>query len=835
MPDRGTARSQNQSFKRAYQACINCRQRKVKCILESNGQGILQSSCTRCQRELRKCTFDAERRTQSTSSSNNIASTLRTVQTTESLSHVDINREGHNRSSEGTLATTAFSYPFNASYAHGSPDRNYAPGRPRKRRRGDAEEADASEDNGGASDGEVASAAVTHDPLPTSSAGSQTLRDESWAHGQNATSESPNFISSDSSCLSRTEHTSQIWTTIRHPLVCATQETIEVWNQWRFVKSGLITALEAITYIHLFFKNMSSLSPILNDYYSNHSTHQCLISKEPVLCSTIVALSARYHILAGEGGLSRGYYIHERLWKHCKSLFHQIVWDQRRMTKNQIKHLGTIESFLLVTEWHPRSAHLPIEDEDWQADNDIADDGWANTHSKVPNKWLRDVEEIAQRSDRMSWMLIGSALTLSHELDLFDSQEDLIDGASDQVTNLSFENYLLLRRRRIKRLLFVYISQLASRVGCTLPKTPFHDTIVSAISAPEDPLDREWHIHMSSWAELSRLIRTSSEFLFPSKAVTRELVKSGRYREFVNHFQPLLAQWRDTYSRETNCLEHGATYHRCLMIDYHFVCMYINSLALQASAGKSVRVPPPTTVHTNAGQDSSYIHEVMNNSQMILQTVISLARDNQLKYIPVRLYIRIASAAVYLINAIALGVNKTRLEQSLSLLDRTVKALYCHAVDDVHLGVRFASLLRNSLKGLHQRFIRVGTSINVPVSPFYDTDFRSGQNSEPTEGTQAMEKKTNLSLTSNSIERAPRVWLGEFDESHNNSHEPEEVVDLPSEPLGLTLSGNDLSSCIGDWFILPIDASAENTEDTFMQTFFEVGHTDERFFWDISL
>lgn len=51
-------------FKRAYQACINCRRRKVKCIMECNSQGLLQASCTRCRRELRHCTFSAERNSQ---------------------------------------------------------------------------------------------------------------------------------------------------------------------------------------------------------------------------------------------------------------------------------------------------------------------------------------------------------------------------------------------------------------------------------------------------------------------------------------------------------------------------------------------------------------------------------------------------------------------------------------------------------------------------------------------------------------------------------------------------------------------------------------------------
>ena len=49
-------------------------------------------------------------------------------------------------------------------------------------------------------------------------------------------------------------------------------------------------------------------------------------------------------------------------------------------------------------------------------------------------------------------------------------------------------------------------------------------------------------------------------------------------------------------------------------------------------------------------QDSSFIREVISGSKKILEMVIKLADDNHLKYMPVRIYIRIASAAIYLIN-----------------------------------------------------------------------------------------------------------------------------------------------------------------------------------------
>lgn len=125
--------------------------------------------------------------------------------------------------------------------------------------------------------------------------------------------------------ISRVGNICEPWTSVRHSLSTPSQMTLDAWNSWPFVKSGWITAQEAVTYVDLFFQNMSILSPIIHDYYYDHTKHRDLITKDPVLCCTIIALSARYHILAGDGGISRGYYIHDRLWKHCQFLFQRIV------------------------------------------------------------------------------------------------------------------------------------------------------------------------------------------------------------------------------------------------------------------------------------------------------------------------------------------------------------------------------------------------------------------------------------------------------------------------------------------------------------------------------
>lgn len=179
--------------------------------------------------------------------------------------------------------------------------------------------------------------------------------------------------------------TSEPWLSLRHPLSSSPPDTIRHWSSWHFVKTGLITAQEAVTYIDLFFRNMITLSPILHSFYSDHTKHGDLISREPVLCCAIIALSARYHLLDVEGAVTRGFYIHDRLWEHCQTLFQRLVWSQRRTIKDQMAHLGTIETFLLAAEWHPRCIHLPIETDYWQPEMALSDDEQTTSLSKGAN------------------------------------------------------------------------------------------------------------------------------------------------------------------------------------------------------------------------------------------------------------------------------------------------------------------------------------------------------------------------------------------------------------------------------------------------------------------
>ena len=132
-----------------------------------------------------------------------------------------------------------------------------------------------------------------------------------------------------------------------------------------------MTASEAVTWVDLFFENMAVLSPVMDDYYRSYDNHYTLINEEVLLCSTILMLSSRYHHLVGDGSLCRGFLLHERLWKYCKTLFDQIRWGEERSRSGpRIRTVGSIQSLFLIAEWHPRLFHLDLNSDIWLAKAD---------------------------------------------------------------------------------------------------------------------------------------------------------------------------------------------------------------------------------------------------------------------------------------------------------------------------------------------------------------------------------------------------------------------------------------------------------------------------------
>ena len=541
-----------------------------------------------------------------------------------------------------------------------------------------------------------------------------------------------------------------------------------------------------------YYEYLSPLTPISPPTFRDPGTHPTLLTEEPILTVTLLTIATRYRRMPGTGGHCRSHAIHEQLWTYLRGMIERCLWGQeafgggfcgsgadseaqtsstapwRGLRKGSLRTLGTIESLMILTEWHPRALHFPpaeatdelmLPSYDTPDTYSTDDEGGHKLPRGVGGKRIESWLEPAWRSDRMCWMLLSTAMGLSYELGVFDNIDELL-AAGGEMTRPEYEDEAYrLRAARIKRLLLIYVTQLAGRLGWTnmVPenlrvtdpafaprkrrasvdgKTPETNTTVSNSFnyIPDLELDDQI-IHC--WAGISNAMRIGNEKLFKSRQYTTRIIQDGSYVELLKDFQPMLSAWRKEFER----FRLPQYIRHILSIEYEYVRIYVNSLSLQAvverctnNAGNHSNTAGHPGNGLNTGNalspetqnyygklplarlggfssaDQDYVKEVVNGSRNLLRTVVEgLLPGDYLKHAPVRTYFRIISGAMFLLKTFALGASKNDVEISIGLMDQAVDALRNCVVDDVHLGIRFADLLETLTSRLRSRFISAPT------------------------------------------------------------------------------------------------------------------------------
>lgn len=137
-------------------------------------------------------------------------------------------------------------------------------------------------------------------------------------------------------------------------------------------------------------------------------------------------------------------------------------------------------------------------------------------------------------------------MSIAQELEVFDDAHDEI---TNKNTSATLKAYTAQRRRRLRILLYVYMNQLALRVGySSLIPQALLSIKPQALQLSPAQCDPDWLHLMSLQVDLTRLMRTSADLLFPSRAVTRDLCHTGSYQRILEHFQPMLKGWWEKYS-----------------------------------------------------------------------------------------------------------------------------------------------------------------------------------------------------------------------------------------------------------------------------------------------
>ncbi|KAF1960973.1 hypothetical protein CC80DRAFT_489202 [Byssothecium circinans] len=633
----------------------------------------------------------------------------------------------------------------------------------------------------------------------------------------------------------------------------AFNEAVKAWSKFRFVRAGWLTAKEAVRYIDYFYTYLSPLTPIVVPDYRDHALHAKLLREEPMLVITLLTIASRFRTPdtpSRAGAISRSYLIHDKFWKYLQGMIDRTIYGQEQfgggfcgagqqpgsdvnpLSRKGLRTLGTVESLMLLTEWHPRALHFPPGDDD---DELVPLDDPVDTSPNAPvsdmegengqriDSWL----EPCWRSDRMCWMLLGNAMSLAYEIGVFDeTSESEFEEANQHLSHATVKAYFR-RKNHLKDLLVIYETQTSGRLGLTsmLPRNAHDDEIQSQptplelyharkalIKAPplhhstrpdgqrlplESVATQERHaiqdLVLDFWDRIAKTMQKGNLKLFPNRRRTRELLKSGKYEELLQGFQTPLMDWKRGFDQAPQVpplLRHVLT------IEYEYTRVYLNSLALQAvvercthntplqthaqpnsfEAQQSSRNSDPggnaipfSTVAKWYGNDRHHIREVVDASRNVLKVVVDDLFPHHLRHAPVRTFFRIVSVAIICLKTFALGATEDDVAITLGLLDRAVYALRTSIVDDVHVGNRFADLVDTLTHRIRGRFVRLAA--NGGSTGFSHAGSRSPSRTRAQ--TPAMMPPPTLMPQQNIHQQ-------------NYSNQP---ISMPGSPGGITASG----------------------------------------------
>ncbi|OJJ54416.1 hypothetical protein ASPSYDRAFT_81463 [Aspergillus sydowii CBS 593.65] len=418
-------------------------------------------------------------------------------------------------------------------------------------------------------------------------------------------------------------------------------DILRLWNSLRSVWMGWLTANEAS---RIFFQNLSPLSPVLDDHYSHHENHYWLITQEPLLCCTILMISSRFHAL--------------RCTTH---LVTRIIFGQEKKSKAKTRTVSAIQALMLITEWAPRAIYFPPKSDGWDSDlifqlpddRDHPSSNEADVAQDINRTWFRDVIAPTRRIDRMSWMLLGCTVTLGHEIGIFDATKAKLAFAglgSPEQQRSRLCCYIGLRKA-----IFIADEQFLNQLGSTslIPSSLNSSTFEPLPLASTAQVEKKC-VFIEAQLALTKLAKSISSTLFSSTAATQELIQSYKYVSSIEGFQQQLLAWREVYldSRSTDLSQHA---HELLAIEYQYSRIFLNSLGMQAAVDRST--------------DS------------------------------------FTRASVFLVKALGLGVERTRLEASLDYLERGIEALRNSTWDDVELASRYAAVLALHLEEYKRNFV----------------------------------------------------------------------------------------------------------------------------------
>ncbi|KAF2087098.1 hypothetical protein K490DRAFT_42470 [Saccharata proteae CBS 121410] len=331
--------------------------------------------------------------------------------------------------------------------------------------------------------------------------------------------------------------------------------------------------------------------------------------------------------------------------------------------------------------------------------------------------------------DREAWMKCGLALRHAYYLGLEQYSFKGMEASKDP----QFDRKLLAWTA-----CYIADRQVSIRVGKAFwsrgpgPLTSLRRESYPSL-LPRSPNDDDYASIFQATLELTQIFGNVHDVLYSNVGTSFRSNLFGSYIKFIDDFRAAIYGWKSVWGTLT-C---SPNLKAMLLLSYDYLRLYTNSFAFQATtrgraspafsednpasnaaqhSSNNPSNPPiastttastlgvtPTTnpsrmLYNNVAAvgDARFIYEALDAAKAILSTANNwVDPEKVLRYMPLRFYLYMVYAGVFLYRAKACGVLGTEEERNVRrLIDETVERLRRSSTGTHHLGSRYSELLK---------------------------------------------------------------------------------------------------------------------------------------------
>ncbi|KPM46114.1 hypothetical protein AK830_g405 [Neonectria ditissima] len=352
---------------------------------------------------------------------------------------------------------------------------------------------------------------------------------------------------------------------------------------------------------------------------------------------------------------------HEACARHMETLISKLIYAGSTT-------VGAVEALLILAEWAPQ----PPED---------------------------SLMIGCGKEDQGSWMLVGIAIRLAY---LQNLEQTTLTHGDDGVSEY------VCRQRTVWAACYMSDRQVSIRLGKGFwSRGPGPSISLRAADFPSLRAQKlgndDFALLFQAHLEITQLFSNAHDMLYSSTDHREQLYAGGEYVRYIDDLSAVLRRWKLAWGG----LSFVPLAKASLMLCYDFLRLYINAFAFQANLYRAVRrargrmsssaeLKEPLFSDLAGAPDARFIYESIDAANSLLCTLNSFINpETGLKFMPLKFYLYIIYAAVFLFKAILSGAIKSSDAVGIRrTIHETILRLQKTSTSRQGLGQRYARSLR---------------------------------------------------------------------------------------------------------------------------------------------